>query len=102
MPFLILTETEQSLLDPAEESGVDSILQVSIGVSCETFAALVEDGAKVTSLTNSFVPDLHPERKHFVSIANPEESSMAALKAYITEAYRLAARRGATEMVSAA
>lgn len=98
IPFVTLT---QALPDSGKP-----FLRISIGVTEATYLSLVdEDGVKDNAsglLQNTFLAGSRVDGEHLVWIVNPEGSNLPVLKDCFMEAYRLAARRRAAELVSAA
>ncbi|MCC6614980.1 MAG: hypothetical protein IT320_15985 [Anaerolineae bacterium] len=95
LPFVTLANSDNAF-DSVSQLDRDGVFRVNIGVSRETFAALVGDASAEAidyAALNVFLP--HPDyaKQHFVCILNPSGENVDTTKNLIVEAHAIAAAR---------
>jgi len=97
LPFVTIAESDNDY-DSVSALHRAGVFRINIGVSKASFDSLFPKAtqeAKSWDYTalNVFMP--HPEyaKQHFICILNPESENLAKTRAYIDEAYQLAAKR---------
>lgn len=93
-PFATIVTKDYGDFDNASNLDRPGVYRLNIGISKETYAALIDDGAEHDfSALDRLIPHPVYGRNHWVSVLNPSDATFEALRPLLQEAYDRAVGR---------
>jgi uncharacterized protein DUF6194 len=95
LSFVIIAQSDNDF-DNVSNLNREGVFRINIGVSRETFEALLGDASSENvdySVLNVFLPHPDYSKQHFVCILNPSQENEEVTKNLIVEAHSIAAAR---------